>query len=44
LTTISWSAKSRTLISFNQKIVSIKGKKRKTRRSGNTLGGSKDVA
>ena len=44
LTTISWSAKSRTLISFNQKIVSVKGKKRKTRRSGNTLGGSKDVA
>ncbi len=44
LTTISWSGKSRTLISFNQKIVSIKGKKRKTRRSGNTLGGSKDVA
>ncbi|MEY2944873.1 MAG: hypothetical protein RL433_555 [Actinomycetota bacterium] len=44
LTTISWSAKSRTLISFNQKIVSIKGKKRKPRRSGNTLGGSKDVA
>jgi len=44
LTTLSWSSKSRIMITFNQKIVSIKSSKKKKRRAGNILGGSKDVA
>lgn len=44
LTTLSWGPKSRIMITFNQKIVSIKSSKKKQRRAGNTLGGSKDVA
>jgi probable phosphomutase (TIGR03848 family) len=44
LTTLSWGSKARMLLSFNQKIVSIKSSKKKKRRDGNTLGGSKDVA
>ena len=43
LTTLSWGSKARMLLTFNQKIVSIKSSKKK-RRDGNTLGGSKDVA
>jgi probable phosphoglycerate mutase len=44
LTTLSWGSKARMLLTFNQKIVSIKSSKKKKRRDGNTLGGSKDVA
>jgi len=44
LTTLSWGSKARMLLTFNQKIVSIKSSKKKKRRNGNTLGGSKDVA
>ncbi|MFZ9998392.1 MAG: histidine phosphatase family protein [Candidatus Nanopelagicaceae bacterium] len=44
LTTLSWSSKARLLLTFNQKIVSINSSKKKKRRDGNTLGGSKDVA
>jgi probable phosphoglycerate mutase len=44
LTTLSWGSKSRMLLNFNQKIVSIKSVKKKQRRASNTLGGSKDVA
>jgi probable phosphomutase (TIGR03848 family) len=44
LTTLSWGSKARLLLTFNQKIVSIKSSKKKKRRDGNTLGGSKDVA
>jgi probable phosphomutase (TIGR03848 family) len=44
LTTLSWGSKARMLLTFNQKIVSIKSSKKKKRSDGNTLGGSKDVA
>jgi len=44
LTTLSWGSKARMLLTFNQKIVSINSSKKKKRRDGNTLGGSKDVA
>ena len=44
LTTLSWGSKARMLLTFNQKIVSIKSSKKKKRRDGNALGGSKDVA
>jgi broad specificity phosphatase PhoE len=44
LTTLSWGSKARMLLTFNQKLVSIKSSKKKKRRDGNTLGGSKDVA
>lgn len=44
LTTLSWGSKSRVLLRFNQKIVTINAGKKKRRRAGNTLGGSKDVA
>ena len=44
LTTLSWGSKARMLLTFNQKIVTIKSSKKKKRRDGNTLGGSKDVA
>ena len=44
LTTLSWGSKARMLLTFNQKIVSIKSSKKKKRRAGNALGGSKDVA
>ena len=44
LTTLSWGSKARMLLTFNQKIVSIKSSKKKKGRDGNTLGGSKDVA
>ena len=44
LTTLSWGSKAQMLLTFNQKIVSINSSKRKKRRDGNTLGGSKDVA
>ena len=44
LTTLSWGPKSRIMITFNQKIVSIKSSEKKKRRAGNILGGSKDVA
>ena len=44
LTTLSWGPKNRMLLTFNQKIVSIKLSKKKKRIDGNTLGGSKDVA
>ena len=44
LTTLSWGSKARMLLTFNQKIVSIKSSKKKKIRDGNTLGGSKDVA
>jgi len=44
LTTLSWGPKSRMLLTFNQKIVSIKSSKKKKRSDRNTLGGSKDVA
>ena len=44
LTTLSWGLKGRIMITFNQKVVSIKSSKKKKRRAGNFLGGSKDVA
>jgi probable phosphomutase (TIGR03848 family) len=44
LTTLTWGSKARMLLTFNQKIVSIKSSKKKKIRDGNTLGGSKDVA
>ena len=44
LTTLSWGSKARMLLTFNQKLVSIKSSKKKKRRAGNILGGSKDVA
>jgi len=44
LTTLSWGSRARMLLTFNQKIVSINSSKKKKRRDGNTLGGSKDVA
>jgi probable phosphoglycerate mutase len=44
LTMLSWSSNDRLLVSFNQRIVSIQKGKRKFRKPGNTIGGSKDVA
>lgn len=44
LTTLSWGKDHRILHSFNQKVVSLKKSKKRTRLAGNALGGSKDVA